>query len=286
MKLPDFTKFEPLNHLRNQMGATELGTFKPSYSPDKLTLEELNRLARSGIDIPLDELRVLKDGTLAYKDSRVLLYIRDVYLYKGGEETLPKFHVSDCRTLQDMRDKKRFERYVVAIRDDGSFELNIAQKGADRLLPAMRRLNVCQNCLAKLRFDGFDYSLPHHQKMGLVSGFSIARFFGQYPKSLVVKTPKHTAASAPRNEYSSDFKAISDALKRALAWTCESCKRDCSSPALRRFLNAHHIDGQRNDNSRGNLRVLCLGCHANEPMHGHLKRLPEYWEFLNAIKSS
>jgi hypothetical protein len=37
----------------------------------------------------------------------------------------------------------------------------------------------------------------------------------------------------------------------------------------------------KNENHEGNLQVLCLGCHANQPQHGHLKKLPEYREFLH-----
>jgi hypothetical protein len=25
---------------------------------------------------------------------------------------------------------------------------------------------------------------------------------------------------------------------------------------------------------------LCLGCHAKEPLHAHMKRLPEYRDFV------
>lgn len=59
------------------MGA-ELREFKPPQSEDVLRPEEINRLAREGIEIPLDQVNVLPDGTLAYKNQRVVLYIRDV----------------------------------------------------------------------------------------------------------------------------------------------------------------------------------------------------------------
>jgi hypothetical protein len=35
----------------------------------------------------------------------------------------------------------------------------------------------------------------------------------------------------------------------------------------------------KNENDRQNLQVLCLGCHADEPQHAHLKKLAEYREF-------
>ncbi len=279
MKLPDFRNFEPLNRLRVAMGATELGNFAPSYSPDLLTIEEIDRLSKSGIEIPLDEVRTLQDGTLAYKDSRVLLYIRDVYQYKSGEEKLPRFHVSNCRRLDEMRSEGRIGRYVVATRDDGQFGLNIGAKGSGRLQPATRRLAVCQYCLGKLKFDGFDYTLPSNRKTAIVGKFTIGRFFELYPKSLHTVVPKHTAATAPKNEYTDDFRRISEALRREKNWLCDKCGRNFGSPNARRFLQVHHKDGQRNDNARSNLAVLCLGCHAEQPMHSHIKALPDYAEF-------
>jgi len=37
-----------------------------------------------------------------------------------------------------------------------------------------------------------------------------------------------------------------------------------------RFLHVHHRNGQKHDNADTNLKVLCIACHAEEPMHGPL----------------
>jgi len=55
MKFPDFTQDVSLNALRRAMGA-ELREFKPPQNEDVLTPEEINRLAREGIEIPLDQV--------------------------------------------------------------------------------------------------------------------------------------------------------------------------------------------------------------------------------------
>jgi hypothetical protein len=268
------------------MGATALGTFSPSFSLDRLTLAEIDKLSRAGIEIPLEDVRVLDDGTLAYKDSRVLLYIRDVTLYHGGrsqERSLPRFHVSNCRTLQDMRDKNRFARYVVATRDDGRFDLNIAVSGSGKLLPRQEQLNVCQNCLTKLSFDGFRSDWTYPKKSESVVHFSLQRFFALYPKSLHVKTPSHTDRTAPLNKYPDNFTEISRKIKRDIKWTCEACHVDCSATGLQRFLQVHHKNAQKNENHRANLVALCLRCHAEEPLHVHIKNLPEYREFIRLV---
>ena len=46
------------------------------------------------------------------------------------------------------------------------------------------------------------------------------------------------------------------------------CKVDLSSaPDL---LHTHHINGVKNDNAPGNLRVLCASCHRRQPKHQHV----------------
>jgi hypothetical protein len=38
----------------------------------------------------------------------------------------------------------------------------------------------------------------------------------------------------------------------------------------------HHINGLKSDDSPENLRVLCIGCHAEQPSHGHMRSMPDY----------
>lgn len=76
MKLPNFYEFQPLNDLKEKMGIDRniIGTLTVVVEPGRLTELELEKLASSsGLDISIDDLRVLEDGTLAYKNSRVLL---------------------------------------------------------------------------------------------------------------------------------------------------------------------------------------------------------------------
>lgn len=286
MKLPDFIQFEPLNQLRQIMGA-ELGNFTPAKSQNRLTFEEIEQLSRSGIEIPLDQVRVLDDGTLAYKNSRVILYIRDVVQYRNGgfkQNELPRFHVSDCKKLHEMRANKRYERYVVATREDGSFELNISAKGIKGFDHRTERLNVCQFCLGKLGWQGFDHSLSQTKRRAIVDGFTLKIFFNVYGKSLVINNPLHTANTAPLNTYTDDFKIVSDRIKKDRGYRCEQCKIDLSNH--RQFLHAHHMNGQKSDNSPSNIKVVCIRCHAEEYSHGHLKALPEYKMFIQMFGGS
>lgn len=273
MKLPDFTNDPKLLALRNEMRANAPGGFSPDFRPSELTKEELDQLAGGGIEVFFEEITRLEDGTLGYKDSRVLVYIRDIPIY-GGEFTLPRFHVAFCHTLERMREAHRFERYVVATRDSGQF-LIYKISNSRRRDSSWEKLNVCQNCLNELHFDGFSYSLSGNRRLRIVSEFSIPRFFEKYPKSLHSHRPTHNDLSAPINDYTADFDEISRRVKAARGYRCESCGRNPEA----QFLNVHHVNGQKNDNSDANLRVLCLGCHAAMPLHGHMRRTPGFDDF-------
>src|SRR6185437_13545466 len=99
---------------------------------------------------------VLGDGTLAYKNQRVILYIRDIKQFRDkspSDDHLPRYHLTDCDKLQEMRANNRYGRYVVATRDTGEFQVNLTRNGA--LRQSDERLTVCQFCLGQLNWENF-----------------------------------------------------------------------------------------------------------------------------------
>ena len=74
-----------------------------------------------------------------------------------------------------MRNKNRFGKYVVATKDDGTFQVN--KIGNGRTIDSQHaRLDICQNCLNALAFDGFSFALPKTARRQLVTDFAIVRF--------------------------------------------------------------------------------------------------------------
>lgn len=282
MKLPDFTDDVSLNELRRAMGA-KLRVIELKHDPKTLTPDEINRLAREGIDIPLEEIRVLQDGTLAYKNQRIVLYIRDVKIYRNGVpsgDDLPRYHVADCDTLKDMRANRRYQRYVVATRDSGEFLINLMRH--NRCDARDQRLSVCQNCLGALNWDNFIVRRRDSgERTAIVQGFSLKTYFSIYPKTFINESPTHTENTAPRNNYTADFAQIADRIKRDRGYRCERCMIDLTKH--RKFLHAHHKNGIQYDNSDSNIELLCIKHHSEQPYHGHMKRAPDYWEFTRLL---
>jgi hypothetical protein len=184
MKLPNFYKFAPLNDLRARMGIPQdvYGNLTVAISAAKLTPDELDRLYEGdGLEVGLDEIKVHDDGTLIYKNARVLLYIRDVHPYQEQVD-LPRFHIAYCPTLKNMGEVGRSHRYLISARVDGTFRLNVFR--GNIMKAENQPLNVCQNCLGALEFNGFKNNLTRPERALHVSAFTPAIFFEQYPRLL------------------------------------------------------------------------------------------------------
>lgn len=246
---------------------------------DRLTKDDLVELASKGRDVDIDEIKVLDDGTLAHKDSRVLVYIRDVAIYQNRDvdESLPKFHVANCSALINMKKNNRFGKYVVSIRNDGKFQLILIKHNISQA--ATKELDICKCCLDLLSYKGYSYS---NRKLSLevFKAFSIDEYFSIYPQSIFITKPKYTNADAPLNDYSPDFKEISLRYRAKKNWCCEKCSINLSYLSHRQYLHTHHINGLKYDNLEENFEALCIYCHAHEPMSAHIKNLPQYEEFL------
>ncbi|MDR5746770.1 HNH endonuclease [Caballeronia sp. LZ029] len=273
IELPDFLRWTSFNGLRTRVRAPLAAPFakRVEYREIELSTEEL--LQTRGIDVDADDIEVLQDGTLGYKGRRVLVYIRDVNVM-GNREHMPRYHFAFCATLSKMHQNERGERYVVATRDTGLFEVNVI---GSTVQPKDVRLNVCQNCLVHITWNGFGYHQAKETRVEQVKGFTLVDFFEKYPRDLLSMKPKYTSDDAPINTYPQGWENISSTVRRLRGYRCESCSLDLS--AHPRYLHVHHRNGQKNDNRDNNLVALCIGCHAQEPLHAHIRHLPDALEF-------
>jgi ribosomal protein L40E len=277
--LPDFIEFEPFNQLRRLMNAPLPNEFSAGYTVKHLTQDDLDRALEGieGVTVEdFNDIEVLPDGTLSYKHRRVLLYIRDKWAFP--QQNLPKFHVADCRKLGQMRQKGRFGRYVISTRTDGKFKMNfIYQAGREG---SICDLKVCRLCLAHLSYRGYNQGSRRRDEE-IYKTFALDVYFAAYPKSLIAALPLHTDDTAPLNDYDDGFREASVRYRAEHGWRCENenCGVDLSDPPNRKYLHTHHVNAQKYDDRRENHKALCIRCHAEEPMHEHLKNSPDYREF-------
>jgi hypothetical protein len=282
MTLPNFIEFEAFNRLRRLMNARLPDNFSSGYAINRLTYHDLDRALEDIEGVTVDdiaEVNILPDGTLAYKDRRVILYIRDKRAFHGhdGRQILPKFHIANCSTLAKMRQHGRFDRYVISTRVDGKFKMNFVDRLEIR--SSICELKVCKVCLENLYYKGYRKGTRRRDKE-IYNTFALQEYFAAYPKSQITSLPLHTDHTAPLNEYGNGFHEASQLYRADNGWRCENCRIDLSLPSHHKYLHTHHLNAQKHDDRRENHKALCIRCHAEEPMHVHLKNSPDYREFI------
>ena len=197
--------------------------------------------------------------------KRVVLYIRDRMIQR--RDSLPRFHLTWCKTLHDMNNKGQFKKYVLQNSTTGYFTIKWVD-GKRVVEETKEKLNVCKNCLFALKWKGYDYS-----QEDIFSNFSIEEFFDACDnnnKSLFAQIPDETDLTAPPNVYPNDWAVISREL-RENRLECNNCHRKFTVKD-KRMLHVHHRNGVKSDCKRSNLVVLCAKCHqAEHPTHNILK---------------
>ncbi len=223
-------------------------------------------LSGRGIEAPLDEIEVSADGLLGYRGRQVVLYIQDhgwnvAEVIRNGEAGR-KFHIADCGTLEDKRQKGTFERYVVRNNTSEYFYITGTDSFQRRKMEGNARLKVCKNCLRKL----FNQEYIKDRER-VFSNFDLKEFFQRYEAHFISK-PRRLAGQFD-GEYSEDWGRISTSYKCGRDFICEDCRvnlRDHTG-----LLHVHHLDGVKTNNRPSNLKALCAVCHGEQPGHGHMR---------------
>ena len=109
-----------------------------------------------------EEVPKLKDvttngGLLSYRGQHVLLYIPDHGPYVEDALRDPglgkRFHLSDCKTIKQMRAINRYARYVATTNTSGLFKIVGINQHKNKI-EGEARLHVCKNCLRQLNYKG------------------------------------------------------------------------------------------------------------------------------------
>ena len=234
-----------------------------------------------GIEITREDLEKeikVYGGLLTFRGENVLLYIKDngfksIVDIRNNPDEGKKFHIGWCKTLEKMDNKHRFDRYVTTIKDDGEFIIDTAEEKEFKA-----KLNVCKNCLDYLHYKGYDFKKHSPtQKKEAVKNFNIKKFFSE-AEGIVryLKIPERKAETTPIDIRGPEYTIIANQLKKEKNYTCEDCSVYLGCSKNRKYLHAHHINGRKYDNSRINLKILCVDCHLNKYHNG------THWMKVNA----
>jgi len=121
LKLPDFREHGGFNEIRRRMGAPLIEYDSDQPRAERITRKDLERLRTTGIIVDPDDIETLANGVFSYQGVPVLLYIYSPTQWTEKDIRLPRYHLCNCRTWQDMKAKGRQDRYVASTRVDGYF---------------------------------------------------------------------------------------------------------------------------------------------------------------------
>jgi len=220
----------------------------------------LNRGMILGEGINLNQIDG-SSGVLNFENHQVMLYIPDqgdnveAVLKNGKVGT--RVHVAECSIIVLMREKGRLKRYDVISRIDGSFPV-FGRENEDEL-EGGTDLEVCKNCLKILNYEGCN-THPEAINRQIFDDFSFAQFFETYSsyfKSLPAKIAKSSTS------FTDDWYSISSKLRNDLDYICEECNVDLHSDKT--LLHTFHLNGNKANNKRSNLKVICADCLKKHP---------------------
>lgn len=224
--------------------------------------------------VTIDQIEFDDRGIPTWQGEQVLLYIKEgrhsLDTLLRNPEDANRYHVVECKTLSDMREKGRFEQRYVATNDTtGRFKCIAVDPltGASEPEDVIAELKVCRFCLIRLNYKGYSESKVA-QKKRLWLAFSLQDFFEEI-RPRFRSLPSRRDSDPSRNEYPPNWEAISRRCRTEANWICAGCKIDLTDK--KNLLQAHHIDRDRRNNAPSNLTPLCVLCHKDHHPTMHVE---------------
>ena len=270
--------FSALWRLADDLGASRSRLVLEESAPVELIDEQLEK----GIEVTLKDLQNI-GGFPTVQGRHVLLYIPDqgsniTNVINGNKESGKKFHIAYCSTLESMRARGRFERYIATTRVDGKFHVHGVDQSGQRHEKKDAELYVCQLCLNMLNYR---QARVERSAKAIRKIFDLKDFFETY-SSVFPHRPSRSTVDPNSASYTADWREISQERRETANWHCSECGINLNEH--RNLLHVHHKDGVKSNNRPDNLAVLCAACHRDQPLHGHMNTSAEQMRKINQLR--
>ena len=229
------------------------------YKFDKLSakLDELGfeRISANGIRIMKRDLtQEANKGNIDFREDGVYLKI-DGKEYKGymyhkfpdiDRYGLPKFHITDCVTINEQKLNKRFDNSYYW---QNSNLVSLTDRKTGKVHNDVE-LKLCNNCRNKSKVK-----YTNTEVFFVTLGSLTEDVNTEYEVDIMGYPLK------PINWYQ-----VSKAYREEKKYTCEhpSCGITMTEVLDKRFIHVHHKDGNKLNNKISNFECLCVLCHSKE----------------------
>ena len=269
-----FEKFESFLEVVKEVTLTELDKAKELLNTEGKDITNISDIFVGNSNNFFD---VLPDGTLVKVNLYIATKSIDKSLAHISAKDLYKYHIYKCSTISQMFDSGRKHRYKINNRENGTFHCKLFNKYNIKLEEREnQKLNICKNCLGQF------LNLNTYPSNDDVENFNLKNFHQQNSSFFGFDTSKlEKGEESTHNAYSEQWKEISTQFKTKKNYTCEKCTWKANNHSQKKFIHTHHQNGDKTNNGKDNLKVLCIECHSNvDEYHLQIKSQSNYRDFI------
>jgi hypothetical protein len=236
--------FSELKHLVEETFGIDTDRINSNFKPitEKLTKAELDK----SVEIDSNGITFTDKNGNKHKG---FLYIESGYSQITYEKTgtiVPKFHVLNCVTINEQKQRKKFNGHYVFTTE------TIKMEDRDGVV---KELTLCGNCHKLHAETERGMKTTEYREKFIINDDYQGEFFeSELPKEV----------STDFWGYTPDWHEMSRNYRMKNKFTCESCGIKLNQNLVNGYyLETHHIDGNTKNNDEANFKCLCVLCHAS-----------------------
>jgi hypothetical protein len=181
------------------------------------------------------------------------MYIKHPYISRYNKnpnkiDDLPRFHLFECSTIYEQRSNNNFDhRYFWS----NSPLVSVFDFDTNEEFP-QRKLKLCWNCkrILEERIGEYIEDTKDFHKL--------LEFNDKQQEN------NEEEQQTDFEGYTFDWRKISRIYRETVKYTCENCgfgDEYLQNNYDKRYIEVHHIDGNKTNNKSSNLKALCSLCH-------------------------